>query len=132
QGSNEGILGGHFMKPLDRASLVLRRDLRLGTLLQRLAAVHGDRQLVEEAGTDLKLTHVEAADRVARMAAGIAEKVEAGQRVVVAAPNGYEFFLLCLAASRAGAVPVPVNPQMTEDEINYVVQDSDAALTVHE
>src|SRR5438309_2343801 len=115
------------MKPLDRAHLVLRRDLRLGNVLERLAAVHEGRRLVEEAGTGLCLTYDEAAARVARMAAGIAEQVEPGQRVVVAAPNGYEFFLLCIAASRAGAVPVPVNPQMTDDEVGYVVKDSDAA-----
>src|SRR5207249_11265085 len=120
------------MKPLDRANLVLRRDLRLGNLVERLAAVHGDRRLVEEAGSGLCLTYEEAADRVARMAAGIAEQIEPGQRVVVAAPNGYDFFLLCVAASRAGGVPVPVNPQMTKDEIGSGVNDSDAALTVRE
>src|SRR5438270_12891894 len=98
------------MKPLDRASLIMGRDLRLGNLLDRLAAVHEDRRLVEEAGTGLTLTYRQAADRVARMAAGIAEQVKPGQRVVIAAQNGYEFFLLCMAASRAGAVPVPVNP----------------------
>ena len=46
---------------------------------------------------------------MARWAGGIAAQVEPGDRVVVATPNGYEQLLLCLAASRAGAVPVPVN-----------------------
>src|SRR3954451_5766437 len=124
------VSGGSFVKSLDRASLVFSNDLTLGTLLERLAKVNDDRRLVEEAGSGLCLTYREAADRVARMAAGIAEQVEPGDRVVVAAPNGYEFFLLCLAASRAGAVPVPVNPQMTEGEVQYVIDDSDAHLVV--
>ena len=35
-------------------------------------------------------------------------------------------FLLCLAASRAGAVPVPVNPQLTRSEFDHVVAAEDA------
>ncbi|MFN2608255.1 MAG: AMP-binding protein, partial [Acidimicrobiales bacterium] len=109
---------------------MLRRDVTLGTLLERLAKINGDRRLVTEATTGLELTYREGADRVARMAGGIAGKTEPGARVVIGAPNGYEFFLLCLAAARAGAVVVPVNPQMTKDEIDYVVGDSKAPLVV--
>ena len=91
----------------ERAGLVRGRDLTLGTLLERLARLRGDRGLVEEPGDGRCMTFTEGADLVARVAAGVAAEAPPGDRVVVAAPNGYEFFLLCLGVSRAGAVPVP-------------------------
>jgi len=101
----------------ERAALARGHDLTLGTLLERLGRLRGDRRLVEEPDDGLHLTFTEGADVVARVAAGVAAKALPGDRVVVAAPNGYEFFLLCLGISRAGAVPVPVNPQMRENEV---------------
>jgi acyl-CoA synthetase (AMP-forming)/AMP-acid ligase II len=111
---------------LRRGALALSRDLTLGLLLERLARVHGDRRLVTEHGSGLVLSYREAAAWVARMAGGVAARIEPGDRVVVAAPNGYTFFLLCLAVSRAGGIPVPVNPLMTRREIAHVRADSGA------
>jgi len=45
-------------------------------------------------------------------------------------PNGYDLLLACLAVSRAGCVPVPVNARMRSDEIEHVIVDSGAALVV--
>ena len=53
-------------------------------------------------------------------------------RVVVATPNGYDAFLLCAAAGRAGGIAVPVNPQMTTAEIDHVIADSGAALVIRD
>jgi acyl-coenzyme A synthetase/AMP-(fatty) acid ligase len=39
--------------------------------------------------------------------------------------------LLCLAASRAGGIPVPVNPQMRKEEVKHVIADSGASLVLH-
>jgi acyl-CoA synthetase (AMP-forming)/AMP-acid ligase II len=116
--------------PFTRLSFVLRSDTTLGSLLERLAAHNGNRRLVEEADDGLKLTYAQAAKRVRRWAGGIAAKVEPGERVVVATPNGYEMLLLCLAASRAGAVPVPVNPDVTRSELDHVVKNSAASLVI--
>lgn len=117
------------MKWLVRASLARDRSIALGTLLERLAGVRPDMVLVEESG-GLRLTVSEAADRVERMAGAIAKQVGAGDRVVVATPNGYDQLLLCLAASRAGALAVPVNPHMTPSEVDHVIEDSGAALVI--
>ncbi|MDQ3145494.1 MAG: AMP-binding protein [Actinomycetota bacterium] len=115
----------------ERARLFRSRDLTLGTFLERLAGVRGGDRLVQESGDGgLDLTYDEAADLVARVARAIAAKIGAGDRVVVAAPNGYALFLLCLGASRAGGVAVPVNPQMRQEEIDHVVGDCGARLTV--
>lgn len=119
------------MKWLARASLARDRSIGLGTMLERLTAVRGDALLVEESG-GLRVTVEEAADRVERMAGAIAAQVNPGDRVVVATPNGYDQLLLCLAASRAGALAVPVNPHMTASEVDYVIEDSGAALVVRD
>lgn len=116
----------------DRVSLAVDRALMLGDLLPRFAAIHGDQRLIEERHDphSLRLTYREAAQRLDRLAAGIAQRVEAGDRVVVALPNGYEQLLVTLAASRAGAVAIPVNAQMRPEEIDHVVADSAATLVI--
>jgi acyl-CoA synthetase (AMP-forming)/AMP-acid ligase II len=117
-------------RTLDRASLLLRRDHTLGTLLDRLERIHGDRPLVTEAGDGLSLTYAQAAKRVRRWAGGIAAQTQRGDVVVVATPNGYEQLLLCFAAARAGTLPAPVNSEMRRDEVDHVVADSGATLVV--
>ena len=119
---------GSPVKLLRRADLVLRRDATLGTIMSDLAAVHGSRRLVEEAEGGLRISYRQADKRVNRWAGGIASKVEHGDRVVIATPNSYEMFLLCLAVARAGAIPVPLNDRMRPDEVAHVVRDSGAAL----
>ena len=116
-----------------KAGVVRDRSLTLGALLERLAAVHGDQLLVDEAGPDgVHLTYRQAADRVARRAGAMAGLIEPGDRVVVATPNGYDAFLLCVAASRAGGIAVPVNPQMTPAEVEHVITDSGATLVIRD
>ncbi|MCU1351483.1 MAG: putative AMP-dependent synthetase/ligase [Acidimicrobiales bacterium] len=118
------------MQILERLSLVRGRDLTLGTLMERLAAVHGSRVLVEEEGGGAPITFSEAADLVARWAGGIAARTAPGDTVVVATPNGYTQVLLSLAVSRAGRLPAPVNAKMTASEIDHVVRDSGATLRI--
>ncbi len=117
-------------RTIDRASLLLRRDHTLGTLMDRLEKVHGDRQLVTESDGGLSLTYAQAAKRVRRWAGGIAAQTEPGDVVVIATPNGYEQLLLCFAAARAGAIPAPVNSEMRREEVDHVVADSGARLVL--
>lgn len=114
----------------ERIALVSSRDLTLGTLLHRLARVHGGRRLVTQAGGGLDLTYDAAARQVDRWAGAVAGLAEPGDRVVIATPNGYEQLLLSLAVSRAGALAVPVNAQMRADEADHVVTDSGATLVL--
>ena len=124
------------MEALDRIGLLLGRNPHLGTVAERLALAFGDRPLVEQpgdaarGGPALRLTYPQAAVEVGRLAASIAAGAGPGERVVVAVPNGYRFLLLCLAASRAGCVAVPVNPQMTASEVEHVIADCGATLVI--
>ncbi len=112
-----------------RLRLGLGGDATLGNVLELLASVHGRRRLIEEPSGDI-LTYRDAADRVDRWAGALAAEIEPGDRVVLATPNGYDQFLLCLAVSRAGGIAVPVNPQMRPDEVDHVVADAGADVVV--
>jgi len=119
------------MRTLERADLAIRRHVTLGDLMERLARVHEDRILVTQSDPELSLTYRQAAKRVSRWAGGISKRIAPGDRVVIATPNTYEFFLLCCAASRAGGTIVPVNPLMRPEECDHVVADCDATLVIH-
>jgi acyl-CoA synthetase (AMP-forming)/AMP-acid ligase II len=114
---------------VDRARLALGGQVTLGVLFDELAAVHGHRRLVTD-DEGRQLTYHQAAKRVRRWGGGIAALTQPGDRVVINTANRYELFLLCVAASRAGRLPVPVNPQMRPDEVAHVVDDSGAALVL--
>ncbi len=113
----------------DRLRLAREKDLTLGSLLERLAAIRGPRPLAEEPD-GLRVTYAEAAGLVARAAGTLRGSIAHGDRVVVRTPNGYELFLACLAVARAGGIAVPVNPRMTADEIAHVVADAGAACEI--
>jgi acyl-CoA synthetase (AMP-forming)/AMP-acid ligase II len=113
-----------------KAGLLTDGNLTLGAIVDRLAAIHGDRRLMEDEQS--VLTYRQAASRVAELAGGIAQRTRPGDRVVFAVENAYDVFLLCAAAAKAGAIAVPVNPQMTEVEVDHVIADSGATLVVRD
>lgn len=118
------------MRTIQRFDLAVRHNANLGTVMDRLASIYGGRRLVEEADGGIRCTYQQAAKRVSRWAGGVAAQVEPGDRVVIATPNTYEQFLLCLAVSRAGTIPVPTNPLMKADEVRHVTEDSGATLVI--
>jgi acyl-CoA synthetase (AMP-forming)/AMP-acid ligase II len=133
---------------LKRAGLALRRHVTLADVADRWVGLHGDRLMVTEegvtppqpvrggeargrvAGNVRTLTYGQAADLVARWSAAIGARTTAGDTVVIATPNGIDQFLLCLATSRAGRLPAPVNPQMRPAEVDHVIADSGASLVI--
>lgn len=116
---------------LDRASLVVGRNVTLGTLMDRLAVIHGDNRLVTDISEPHgELSYRQAAARVAAMSATVSGRTSAGDRVVLALPNGYDLWLASLAVSRAGALPVPLNDELTAKEVELVAADSGASWVV--
>jgi long-chain acyl-CoA synthetase len=90
-------------------------------LPDRTAVVHGD----------TRLRYGELDDRSRRLAAGLGRLgVRRGQHVALMLPNVPAFTLAYYAAHTLGAPVVPLNVQLTPDEIAFHLEDSDAVALV--
>ena len=66
-----------------------------------------------------------------RLAGGLsAQGISEGDRVAVLAMNHPGFFVLLGAVARLGAVLVPLNWRLSEDELQYILEDSGVKLLV--
>jgi long-chain acyl-CoA synthetase len=76
------------------------------------------------------LSYGELWERAARVAGGLAaEGVGRSDRVAIRLANGIDWVLAFFGAQLLGAVVVPVNTRFTEDEVAYVIGDSEARYT---
>ena len=99
----------------------------LDALVRRAAAGGPDRPAIVHGGRRWTWGEVDAA--VDRAAAGFsAHSLESGSRVAVLLPNGVDWVVGVVGALRAGLVVVPVNTAYTDDELQYVLDDSGASL----
>ncbi|MDJ0929072.1 MAG: AMP-binding protein [Gammaproteobacteria bacterium] len=78
------------------------------------------------AGTE-QWTYGELGELTGRMAAGlIAAGLSPGDRGILFAPNSPEWVVACLALLEAGAVPVPVDSQVTPTDLQHILADCGA------
>jgi acyl-CoA synthetase (AMP-forming)/AMP-acid ligase II len=78
---------------------------------------------------DRRLGYADAEQASARLAKGLlARGVAKGARVALLFPNGPDFLVAWLAASRIGAVVVPLNTFYKPRELGYVLRHADAHL----
>ncbi|MCU4926096.1 acyl--CoA ligase [Halobacteria archaeon AArc-dxtr1] len=84
-----------------------------------------------DAATGEQITHGEFTTRVSTAGAVLRDVgVSRGDRVALFFPNELTYLAVFFGAMRIGAVPVPVNIQLPQDTVEYVVDDSGAALAV--
>lgn len=106
----------------------------LGSVCARVAEIHGERVAFTEPSpeetAELVLSYGDVAALVDRWAGFFAERIQPGERVVLATPNGVEQLLAVFAVSRAGGIPAPVNPHMTATEVEHVIADTGAQLVI--
>ncbi|MFD5268548.1 AMP-binding protein, partial [Streptomyces sp. NPDC058335] len=77
------------------------------------------------------VTYAELELRTRRLAGHLAElRLQPGDRALILLGNSVETIETYLAILRAGAIGVPVNPRVTEDELAYLIEDSGARLVV--
>lgn len=98
-------------------------------MLAHLAALHHDNDFVVSSvgdGTLQRITYAEAESRSAQLARRlIAAGVTKGARVAILAPNGPDFAVAFLAATRIGAVAVPINTFFQPAELHWLLYDAD-------
>ncbi|GAA4615649.1 (2,3-dihydroxybenzoyl)adenylate synthase [Saccharopolyspora hordei] len=105
------------------------RGYTFGQVLRERADEHPDRVAVVDG--DRRVTYRELDVRADRLAAGLrAEGIGKGDRVVVQLPNVAEFFDVCFALFRLGAVPVFALPSHRRTEISYFCEFSGAAAYI--
>ncbi|MFE0515588.1 AMP-binding protein [Streptomyces sp. NPDC058964] len=76
-------------------------------------------------------THGEVHDLAARAATVLAGRgVGPGDRVLLALPDSIAWVTAFLATARLGAVAVPVNPELTPPELEFMADDTEAGLCV--
>ena len=96
-------------------------------LLSSLTERFGDRELIVQ--DERRLTYAQAEDASARLATGLlARGVGKGARVGLLAPNGIEWVVGWLAATRIGAIAVPVNTFYQARELAWTLRHADVQL----
>ena len=82
---------------------------------------------------DRTITYADARRWANRMAHGFtARGLQRGGRVAYVGGNSIGAALLYFACSKTGIVPVPLNPRLTQHEIDFIVDDAGARLTLTE
>jgi long-chain acyl-CoA synthetase len=103
--------------------------LNLADALRASAREHPDKTAVIAGNT--RLTYAELDGLVRRLAAGLAGLgVRRGEHVALLLPNVPQFTVTYYAALLLGCPIVPLNVQLTKDEIAYHLADSDAVALV--
>jgi fatty-acyl-CoA synthase len=105
-------------------------DYGLGSWPARRARIEGDSLAFRQG--DRSVSYAALADRVGLLARGLAELgVSYGHRVAYLGPNDVATFESFFAATRLGAIFVPLNTRLTAPEVEYLVNDAAPTVVVH-
>lgn len=106
-----------------------------GGLLRSIAAEVPDRVALVEGTADpttrRSWTYTELLSEAERMARAMLQHSSPGDRIAIWAPNGAEWVILQQAAGLAGLVLVTVNPAYRQNELEYVLRQSETAGIFH-
>ncbi len=80
---------------------------------------------------DEKITYGDILEKVDKLAGYLAQKgIQEGDKIALFLRNSPEFIYTIFAASKLGAILVPVNTFLKEDELSYILEDSGSSLLV--
>ena len=102
--------------------------LRLGTVIDHAARVHGSREVVSRMveGPIHRTTYAEVALRARKLAAALRRLgVGEGDRVGTLAWNTHRHLEAWYAIPGLGAVCHTINPRLFEEQITYIIEDAD-------
>ncbi|TPG65674.1 acyl-CoA ligase (AMP-forming), exosortase A system-associated [Pseudomonas arsenicoxydans] len=101
--------------------------ISLYDLLQDSAQHHGDRRAFAQGAK--MATYSQLLQDVRLTAERLADSgVQAGERVAVYAGKQYETVVMLLAINAHGAILVPINPQLKEQQVRHILLDSGTRL----
>lgn len=104
--------------------------MRIVDLLERDAALYPDK-IAAVVADGPSVTFAELRDRVRRLAGGLeAAGVNPGDRVALMAGNGLDYFDVYFAVAYLGATAVPLNTQLADPELLYILSNAEPTLTV--
>ncbi|MFD2172188.1 (2,3-dihydroxybenzoyl)adenylate synthase [Tumebacillus lipolyticus] len=105
------------------------RGITFGDMLRERAAKHKDRIAITD--RDTHWSYAELDRRADRLAAGLQQLgIKRMDRVIVQLPNIAEFFEVCFALFRLGALPVFALPLHRSNEISYFAEFAEATAYV--
>jgi long-subunit acyl-CoA synthetase (AMP-forming) len=117
----------------DRVTYRALQEPTMCAAFQVTAAEHPDRVAIRTKGDDFSITWGEYAERVKRVAAGLAALgLKRGDTVGLMLTNRPEFHLVDTAAMHIGATPYSVYNTYTAEQIEYLVSDAGNAIIVTE
>ena len=127
------MLKGFTSWPKNRADLYRKEGCwkgeTFGSMLRERAKKYGSRMALT--GGDRNLTYAELDIQVDRLAAGFQKLgIKKMDRVVIQLPNIVEFFEVCFALFRIGALPVYALPSHRSNEIDYFCEFTEAAAYI--
>ena len=102
-------------------------SINVAHLLARAARIH-PRQAALVRGTTVLANYAELGARVARLAAGLAARLQPGERVALVMKNCPQYVELMFACWHAGLVAVPINAKLHPKELEFIFADSGARL----
>jgi len=78
-----------------------------------------------------RITHKELFDQINALASGFASKgITRGDRIGILSLNHEKFFHIFGAAAALGAIVSPINWRLSNEEIQYILQDSSPSVIV--
>ncbi len=129
--ASESVLRRAHRPADDGAELV---DLTVGELLARRADTHAERPAivgVRHDGSAVRLTYAQLYDEAARVATALSALTDRGSYVAIWAPNVVEWPIIQYGAALAGMVLVALNPALREEELEYALTHSGAAVLIY-
>lgn len=119
--------------PLERRRRIEAEPLpaNVWQLLEDAAREVPDQLLWDFFQAESRATYSEVRDTAAALARGLSQRgVQRETVVAIMLPNVPEYPLSWLAAARLGAVVVPLNPQYTAREVQFVLADAGATFAI--
>jgi fatty-acyl-CoA synthase/long-chain acyl-CoA synthetase len=110
-------------------------DSTVGGLLARRADSHADQLALvgvrHADGAEVRLSYAELYDDAGRVATALCALAKRGSYIAIWAPNVVEWPIIQYGAALAGMVLVALNPALREEELEYALTHSGAAVLIY-